>query len=402
MPTILEALKIVKTVNEGFRKIDLHYEYNPDQPVLIDDESGRKYHPHVLTLMGANKLANKQKDKSFGFKTLEYPCYLFLSKNEYGNEAEQLAKESSSNNTDRSTHTGVESFLGTKAAGYPDCIYKIRWKSNLLNKNYLKNYIKSTGLPESLADSIWNEFTATFKTDQFCDVVVYKNNYAQATNPDILTFYPATITDALNTISKCKVFSAEDSVIGENNVEGKFIILDSLHKNYSKNNPPENLQAIVFHPETKVSSNNSRKGGTATDVNTSYVGGYFIDPKDGQRYEITEEDIEKATKNDNLDASSKYIENARQRFERAALAAYCRSRNTTYRASTVDSIRSNAFWANSVDEAMYKFKNDPVLNSERGLFGKWYMWKGSNEAEVARFNRNMYSIKISLKDNWSK
>lgn len=382
MNTLLEAFK---ELNESFPGAEAHYNWNPQVQTNVYSKDGinpSEAHGHVASNM--MKL-QKAFEMHYGF-----PLYFNLSLEQYEKEAEDLARASTSNNTWESTHTGIESFVGTKDLTWgSDFIYKIRFRSKLLNKNFFE---KAFGDNSQLANMVWNMYVANYGTDQFSDVVIYKNNKDAKTDPEIVTFYPATLDNVERLIERCRQYDDSGSVIDENDLSAKLVIIDSLSRGYGRGKVPgySELKCLIAAP-TKISTSNKKRD-NGIDNYVAYEKGVLYDPVTDKLYPFDVEELQHWK--DNTSLSSKTPAKAREAFRKAALKVYADIRGKTFRSDSTD--RAPYFWATSFNDA----KN--ILNNSQEIKDKFNSWGLDDMEDYPRYDSNIQSIGRVLLRNWDK
>lgn len=327
-------------------------------------------------------------------KLKELPVFINLSLTQYIQAAEELANAPAANLKDDSTRTGIECFSGGRNKDEIDYIYKIRWKSNYVNKAKFDALIPNI---------LFEEYNKLYDnpSGEYCDLVVYVDDIKHSGAPKIVTFYPVTKTEMEAKVRDWKRYNDVDSVAVENDREAKLIIIenkDSKGKLFSTRDNPIDYRRmnipnlIVVHP-TSVVNRKTTHGKTdgSMDDQYKYNKGYYIDPDTHERVEIN---VDRDMGDYDIPKSSRVIDNARLPFEKAFWRIWCGRKGVTYRKHTIENMP--CFWAISLQEAHAKLRQDGEI-----LY-RLDRWGVNDEIDYQNFENVMNNFDWQINKQWDK
>lgn len=404
MSSLTETFKYLGKIalTEGFRGIDQHYRFYPGQRInYITTEDGITYHSHGHCIPTVAEFQSFARDLRYKWAD-EGPLFIGITKEQYGGGAETLARSKAANFRIDSPRTGITVIKGPKRGNGYCYNYKIRWRSEFINRDFFKENLHDN------SGAIFDAYLKRYGNQNYCDVVIYTEYPGAIADPNIVTFYVATYDSALDLAKEClkkikpQVSNEEEpeedttAVSSENSKEAKLIILDTLGIDTLSARHPitYNIPNVIVATPTSIThskTDHGKKNGIVDDV-FKFNKGYMFDPKSYQKVDINVAD--ELNKADNLDKSSKVIGNARETFERATMKVYFRQRGVKHSARTRDNLV--AFWAASPEDALNYLKKDPVIASK---FVGWGLSKVTQPDEFKKVCDNLYK---QIKIYWEK
>lgn len=377
--TINEAFKTLN-LKESFDTAELHYNYN--HGIQNIDDNGKSYHGHAAKNTAEFQEAIKNKDL----------VYLMPNIDVYKNAAKELADAPTADVNITTTKTGVVAFAGTKDVEWgSDFTYKIRFKSKYISKEYITSVIG--GGNSFIANVMFDSYKNTFNTDQFCDVVIFKNDKRQlTTNKSIVSFYPAKLSRIEKLIRDCNVYTDKRNTAETNIKEQILVVQNPCSK--------DKLDFIVVKPLSITSKNLTRKGGV--DNMTIYNSGVFYSPSKNEHVIFKlDDEINKQLKDDDdktYSKASKLTAVAKDTFK---LAATKKIFNTEYTGS--DNFRQRyvndliSVWASDLASAIDFIYKEPSI--------RYNIYKKYGVKEIDdyyKYQNILRDIKSNITYQWKK